>query len=527
MKIVPPVDRFGAVQSTAEVRVAQLLSQADLGEPATCLYSVHLSRHEYKRMSEIDFLIVMNGFVLVIEVKGGRLARREGLWTFTDRYGQVHEKRESPFEQARTAMFALESSMRKRISGLQAAFGTMIITPDQALEPDIEWAPEEHVGPAGMTVANLEAAFKKSARLWRSRTPAVTSTDMADMLRVLRPDFDRVPRLAMLAGSLEQDFVRLAHEQYEALQGSEVNRRLFVTGGAGSGKTLLAVESARRADSAGQRVLLTCKSAAVVDLMQRQLSGSNVICLPYEQTQGIEPVDVLVLDEAQDVMTLDDFVCLDGLLKRGLKDGQWRMFSDPNNQAHVDGGFDPAVADELAGFAALYHLPYNCRNTAGIVQQTQVVTEADLGVAKAGEGPKVEYRRCTTDQEAATLLDAELKRLRQDEIPPFDVVVLSLRRTTGSSSACLTKAYRRHSLVDGDPVPGDVVRLATVPAFKGLEAAHVIVVDIDDLSEPKELARLYVAMTRPRVSLSLIVHDLAWAQMKDQTVGEGAQHAQP
>ncbi len=55
---------------------------------------------------------------LVVEVKGGRLARRDGLWTFTNRYGETTSKREGPFEQARSAMFALRDALEKRIPGL-------------------------------------------------------------------------------------------------------------------------------------------------------------------------------------------------------------------------------------------------------------------------------------------------------------------------------------------------------------------------------------------------------------------------
>lgn len=526
MRIIPPRERFGRVQSNAELRVADLLAQVDLGEPATCLYSIHIPRHEYKRMSEIDFLILMDGLVLVIEVKGGRLARHNGVWTFTNRYGEVNEKREGPFEQARSAMFALEGLLSERVPGIRAQFGSLVVTADQHLEPDIEWAPQEHAGPEAMSVAGLTAAMTSAARFWRRGRSRAEQTRMTELLKTIRQDFDRVPRLSLLAGGFEHEFVRLATEQYAALEGSEVNPRLFVTGGAGSGKTLLAIETARRASANGDHVVLTCKSPGVIDVMRRHLVDSDVVCLPYDETSLAPPADLLVIDEAQDIMTLDDLIRIDTLIAGGVKDGRWRVFCDPNNQAHVDGHFDPSVAAELASLASRYHLPYNCRNTAGIVQQTQIVTGADLGIAKAGEGPAVRFLKCDDDAEASAHLDAEIDRLRRDEIAPSDIVVLSLRPKVDLSSAIQTRNFRRRRLKeDANDQLEDVVRLSTAREFKGLEAAHVIVVDIDDLSTSELAASLYVAMTRPRISLSLIVNDRAWAQIRLQTVGKGVADA--
>jgi hypothetical protein len=518
VKIIPAPERLGHIASAAESRTAKLLAQVELGEPATCFYSVHLPRHEYKRMAEIDFLIVLKGLLLVVEVKGGRLSRRDGIWTFTDRFGEIHEKREGPFEQARSAMFALQDSLTRRIPGLTTAFGSVVVTPDQALDRDLEWDPAEHVGPAAMTVAAFETALHATAKFWRRRAhgPARDS-DYHNILSVLRPDFDRVPRLSLLAPTLETDYLMLAREQYDMLRGSEVNDRIFVTGGAGSGKTLLAVETSRRVAQAGASVLLTCRSIGVVDVMRRSLVDTTVTCTPWSVVDGVDPVDVLVVDEAQDLLNVDDCLKLDQLVAGGLSAGRWRMFSDPNNQTNVHGAFDPDVYREVLESAARYQLPYNCRNTSAVVTQTQLMTGADLGVAKAGQGPPVEYDRPTTDRDTAALLDARLKRFRRDEIDLGDVVVVTLRDIVRDSSAMSVKALPRGQLVPDDagprPPTAGVARLVTVQDFKGLEAQHVLVIDVDDVSDPRDMSKLYVAMTRPRISLWLAVGPIAWQQL--------------
>jgi hypothetical protein len=516
--MVPAPARFGHIDSAAEARVAGLLAQVDLDQAATCFYSVHQPRHEYKRMAEIDFLIATKDLLLVVEVKGGRLARHDGLWAYTDRYGDTNEKREGPFDQARSAMFALENTLRRRLPGLTMPFGAVVVTPDQALDPDIEWDPAEHIGPAAMTVTGLTNALKKASAFWRAKAShPVRESDYQHVLTLLRPDFDRIPRLSLMVPTFENDYLQLAREQYDMLRGSEINERIFCTGGAGSGKTLLAVETARRAAQAGASVLLTCRSPAVIEVMRRSLDGADVTCAPWADVASSKPADVLVVDEAQDLLNVDDCLQLDQLVVGGLQAGRWRMFSDPNNQTNVHGTFDPAVLREITQRASLYQLPYNCRNTSAIVTQTQLLTHADLGIARVGEGPPVEYAQPATDEEAAALLDAWLRKLRRDDVDLAEVVVITLRDRTQDSCAARTRAARGGRLQTiGDrssTVEPDVARLVTVQQFKGLEAQHVLVVDVDDVSEPVSRSRLYVAMTRPRISLWLAVGPLAWQQL--------------
>jgi len=476
-------------------------------------------------MAEIDFLIVMKGLVLVLEIKGGRLSRQGGIWRFRNRYGQIWEKREGPFEQARGAMFALERSLAQRVSGMTSKFGAMVVTPDQELDRDLEWDIAEHIGPESMTLSRFEEALRKGARFWRSRSNhRLPGDDYHDIIRMLRPDFDRVSKLSLLAGTIEEDFVALATQQYDILRGAETNDRLFVTGGAGSGKTLLAVETARRAIGDGRTVLLTCRSAGVIAMMQRSLGESSVECTPYAHTTDSGPFDVLIVDEAQDLMNIEDMLHLDSLVKAGLAAGVWRIFSDPNNQAHVAGAFDPAVYAEIRDHGYRYELPYNCRNTAPVIRQTQLLTGADLGVPRVGHGPAVEFRRCGSDQDSAQLLDIELKRLRQEEIHPSDMVVLTVRDSISESSAIHTKAFARGGLQPRDRADSndpEFVRLLTARDFKGLEAAHVLVVDVDDLSNAHVMSRLYVAMTRPRISLWLAIHNRAWEQLANGSKDSG------
>lgn len=522
--MIPSTAEFGHVDSNAELRVARLLEQTDVPGPVSCLYSVHLPVHEYKRMSEVDFLVVWDDTVLVVEVKGGRLSRRNGVWTYTNRYGETNEKPEGPFAQARSAMFALERRIAERVPTADVAFGYLVVTPDQVLQPDVEWHMRQYAGPGAMTVAGLTKALTEARRhAHASLSRPVRGGAFQELMRVLRPDFDWVPTLSSAASQLEQEYVRLADRQYDLLVGAERHPRIVCLGGAGSGKTLLAAETARRAASSGARVLVTCRSERVAAVLSARLSGTGATVTPFSSIAAAAPAEVLVVDEAQDLIDVESLLQLDAAVDGGLSGGRWRFFCDPNNQANVDGVFDREAFDELASSAFVLDLPFNCRNTAHVVAQTQLATGADLGIARAGEGPGVVWKSCPDDDATAHLLDQRLKELRREELDPADVAVVTVRSRVDDSAATRSKAYRTGRLVQASTTDRqDAAVLMTAADIKGLERRHVCVVDVDDVDDPVARANLYVAMTRPLVSLWLGITPTAWSQLERKLLTGGA-----
>jgi hypothetical protein len=79
------------------------------------LHSVGLARHATKPWSEIDFVLIGPPGVFCLEVKGGRVGRKDGVWRFTDRYGIQHEKQEGPFEQVGKSSSALYAFLKKQL----------------------------------------------------------------------------------------------------------------------------------------------------------------------------------------------------------------------------------------------------------------------------------------------------------------------------------------------------------------------------------------------------------------------------
>src|SRR5205823_2676193 len=76
----------------------------------------------------------------------------------------------------------------------------------------------------------------------------------------LRPDFERIVARSTAIAETEVALVALTDDQYSVLDMISENSRSLVEGPAGTGKTLLALEFARRACQSGQRTIFLCYS---------------------------------------------------------------------------------------------------------------------------------------------------------------------------------------------------------------------------------------------------------------------------
>lgn len=68
----------------------------------------------------------------------------------------------------------------------------------------------------------------------------------------------------------ERELIRLTEEQMRVLDYNGHARRLVVEGGAGTGKTLVALEQARRLSGEGRRVLLLCYNRQLADALREE-----------------------------------------------------------------------------------------------------------------------------------------------------------------------------------------------------------------------------------------------------------------
>jgi len=478
---------------------------------------------------EIDFVVCHpEQAVLCLEVKGGSVESRAGSW-WSVRDGERTRIR-NPFAQALDHRYALERHLET--CGVRDAkswlIGRAIVLPDVtvhqlSLAPD---APRELIIDRS-DLREPEAAlarviaFHRGARE-RRRPPGFDGA--AALRELLVPSVSlRVP---MAEDMLEEEaaLIHLTAEQGMLLARMRRNRLLAVTGCAGSGKTMLAVEHAKWLARAGTEVLFVCfnrglaehlrvreaKSAVTFQTFHSlctHLAGRAKLKLPqYEQ--GAAPPEyferilpdalleavarlgpqfgALVVDEAQDLQD-DWYAALLFVLEDEQRANVWLFFDD--NQRIYGSGF-AAPADYQH-----FELTVNCRNTQAIHREVMKLYRGSIVPDVRGpEGRLPELLH--TDDQAATVAGVITRLCDNEEVPPQDVVVLSAHGWEHSEVCRSVPGPYAFTKKRGEF--GKKIHFSSIRAFKGLEAPVVILCELQDLDQETRDQQLYVGISRAR-----------------------------
>jgi len=261
-------------QSEAERRLYQALAEA-LPAEYTVFHSARWLVRDTKRGAqdgEADFVIAHpERGILVIEVKGG-LIRYDGV---LGQWYSNHNKIADPFIQVQRNKYTL-LEMVKASPGLRDRWidiGHAVAFPDCTVEgglrPD---APREIV---------LDASDMPHVREWVERALAFHAPEgtrpgslgpegVRALVDILSPSIELKRPLGMAINGESRAIIRLTEEQFQVLNLLRHQRRAAISGCAGSGKTMLAMEQARRLSRQGFRVLLTCFNTPLAEWMQQQ-----------------------------------------------------------------------------------------------------------------------------------------------------------------------------------------------------------------------------------------------------------------
>lgn len=486
MILIPDLaDIEATTTSNAERRVARLLRAVDGPPNAVAFHSVKLRSHAVKQQGEADFVVLWNGVVVIVEVKGGGVRKYDGVWYSIDRHGDWKKLRESPMDQAQSAMYALRDILQEEGVGWFAT-EAVALTPDIDAPPAaVEWKGSHWWAKEQMSVAALTEAFEKVAGEARPAPYGIRVARSETLRARLFGEFTRMPVIDAQRGAVLEEQNRATEGQARVLAALSRNPRMLVFGGAGTGKSLVLAEGAKQEAGEGKSVLITFHSPALVDFFGPRIEGRDVDLLPFADLSGDKQYDVVFVDEAQDLMNAGGMDALDVVIRGGREGGRWRMFLDPNNQARVDGDFDPEVCELVQQEALQYDLDRNVRNTRAIVHVVQEYLGADVGDPGIVHGDRVNWR--WSDGTAGVFAAETVARdLVANGARRQDIWIISVSE-------------------DGEPRRNGAGFLVTNPRYaKGLEAEHVIVCDLPQEYDDRGLAAFYVAVTRARVTLQVV-----------------------
>jgi hypothetical protein len=567
-----PANYDHSTVSAAERRFFDILKNDPATQDWVVIHSLGLARRGRKPYGEIDFVVLIpEEGIFCLEVKGGGVACNNGEWTTLNRHGRVERLKRSPFLQAREGMFALRDSLTRRAPAdfpRDLLYGYAVVMPDVMFNVSSpEWEPWQVIDRTAMhqAVSTTLLRLGHEQRRFHPGAPQgePSAASMKTVQQLLRPDFEVVVSRGAQIEETEARLLRLTEDQFDVLDLLSENRQCLLEGPAGTGKTMLALEYARRSAATGMRTLFVCFNRLLGDWLERQVAGDphrtnltvgryykllreviagyssareffeheqqgetdtlyNIVyprCGREALCERNQPYDVLVMDEAQDLLSSGVADVLDVWLKGGLVEGHWAIFGDLQRQAifrSITGDNLRAILQDRAPRLVRGRLTMNCRNTRNIGEETALLSGFSSLPYRMGQvvGPPVNYLYYNSAASQCTALADTISSLLTGGVRPEDIVVMSHLRlpNSGIAGAGGGGRFRLVDVWDSVP-PSDTrmpqIRFATTQAFKGMESPVVILCDVQQVGDGAPQSLLYVAMSRARSQLTVLVSEMA------------------
>ena len=287
MRLIPPTISE-STKSDGERAVFEALAASGPDTAGwTVLHSFDIADHRRQLAGEIDFLCVVPGKgVLVVEVKGcHQLARHGGDWYYGHSAEPDHR---GPFRQAADAMHSVRQRLAKQhpeLAGVPRRGSAACFPSIDFTESSPEWHSWQIIDRRALQaqpIAQLVEGVLVQARKhlaehhagWLHAEKAEPTPQQCEALaNLLRPDFEFFESPKSRFQRLNEEVRHYTDEQSEALDAIDTNPRIVFDGPAGTGKTLLAIEAARRAVARGRRVLLLSLNRPLGRWLQEETAG--------------------------------------------------------------------------------------------------------------------------------------------------------------------------------------------------------------------------------------------------------------
>ena len=483
--------------------------------------SIPSTGHPPATAGELDFLVVdpQRG-MLGLEVKGGILQREENGWL------QNGRRIKSPGQQSQRVVHTLNDYLTAR--RMSVSFGWGVVFPDARCPSQMgsDLPAQLVVDADAMSWVDkaVDSVFRSSLGDGTPMSPG----DVARLVTELAPCFSLVPSLAASIQDEETALVRLTVAQLEVLEVLADIPRLGICGGAGTGKSLVAMERARRLAAEGKRVLLLCFNRGLAAYLQARADGFTVstfhsLCGELAKRAGIaateiptgpeaqqfwredapktlmtaldrlpdERYDAVIVDEGQDFFEYW-WIAVEKLLRHQNSGLLW-VFYDPRQDIFGTGTALQALSLQTA------QLQLNCRNTAQIARFAYGLIDAEPKLrAGTPEGSAVTVEKVATEPDMLDAVRRALHRFVSGGLRPSRIVVLSPLGTR-KSAVWHARMFGNLSLVEFPELPGpNQVQFATLQRFKGLEADAVVLCEVDRTHQTCTPQHLYVAASRAK-----------------------------
>lgn len=542
------------------------------------LHGVHWLARDHGRASKGEADVVIGDpdrGILVLEVKAGEIRRdTNGTW-----WAGPNRLERPPFQQASDNRYALVRKLQELPdwpAGLRPIAGEAVALPDVDLETmrgrlgllglDAE---QDLIADQSTFVGDddgqreLRSFVDSAFAFWSAKAGEhPPGRDAIELLRgTLYQPFEIRSMMRHEIEAGESQVVELTSGQYQLLNLLRGVRRAAIIGGAGTGKTMLAAEKARRLAREGFSTLLVCFNAPLARMLADETrdvasaTGRLTVATFHQLAQDLgrearvlgdrpDPITqtwwdqtlpdalveagerlgprfhAIVVDEGQD-FAADWLLALEALSFGGREDVLY-VFHDPAQAIYREDVIPQLGLQE-------FPIEQNCRNAQPIHDLVARFAEGGLeSVALRLEGRPPEFIEANDEAGTLEALRKVLHRLRTEEgVKPWDIAVLTGAKLEESA---VWRKRRFGNEVLGNPsvddagrhlgaaadatpdLPSDAILCETIRRFKGLERPVIVLVE---LNPDEKLERLfYVGASRARQHLVVIGPDAVLGSLR-------------
>jgi hypothetical protein len=523
------------------------------------LHSLDLAPWNRSLRTELDFIaIVPDTGMLCIEVKSHENITFDGDRWFPETISR------SPFKQAsdgRHTFYRRLAELAPDLKRIPIVHCCIFPRSPFDLHPNLSVPPWELMDSRAFRsfssgadfCAELKARMQRSIAADANIVPlglCLSGSQIDTVLKCCLPIQKRYPAARLQIERRQEQMEKLLRDQQKpVLQLAALNDRLVVSGGAGTGKTLIAMEVARRAAEKGRRVALLCFNQLVGEWMHQrmgkiappvpnlvtgraiqvmaELTGLEIPKNPardfWETTlpgqleerltdpdfRAAAAFDYLVIDEAQDLLARPRlWACLSQFLTGGTERGAFALLGDFDNQVLADRGTmtQNLLALDAVAKPSRWQLAENCRNY-------RIVGDTAVSLSGLGRSVYAGYMRNGGGLENYDITFYEHERAQLDKIAqwlrdfkaqgykPSEITLLSFRSDEASAANRLRgEGFKLRPAWSA----GDLTGYASVHSFKGMENKAIILTDVAPGDREFDRHLFYTGMTRATESVRVL-----------------------
>lgn len=476
--------------------------------------------------SETDFVILnRTKGVICLEAKAGQVRYENGCWL----YGSgIPMHNGGPFNQASANKYKLmryisDSNMAFVLEKCKFFHAVWFpsVSNDRLRSMTL---PSEGDKTLVLTKEALSDPEEFIDRVYALELPSRVQTNLSEFecKRLVReifcPQFNVFPSASFEADLKKIVFHRLLDEQAGILDFLDEQLTAAVNGAARTGKTMIAVEKARRHAAFGEKVLFLCFNTQLKDYLENNYAREFVsyytiagfackICntarpdykelkskLEDYYISGSFPYKHVIIDEGQDfgseaIEETDIIQLIHDIIVDTDQGGTFYVFYD--RLQLIQAREMPKFISDLDCRLTLYR---NCRNTENIaVTSLRPITERKPRVFDgAVKGAPAKLHFCDSVQSEHERIDVIIDELAADGYRDIVILTCKTEATSVLSNSVKCGRYRNKYL------------FTTCRKFKGLEADVVVLVDVDKTTfEQDNVLLFYVGTSRARIKLEI------------------------